>query len=324
MEGMTFDTVKKEKLLNGKGLNYLDFRQTLTPKYAIICLHILTGYMALAVVMGGAFLLQKTVPGLCWVSIPIGGMLVGYTISALHLFMHEAAHYHLASDKKMNDCVADIFIGLLIGMETNFYRSVHFAHHRLIGTKRDTEKSYFEGITVRFLFESLAGIRLIKVIIHRNKNIKLNYGEMPGEVIIKKNNFIFMTAALLNVLLLAALFAYGYWQPALTWIFGIGIMFPFFAMFRQILEHRTFEAKSSINYDTVDPGASHRMFGDGPIASTLGAAGFNRHLIHHWDPHVSYTRLKDVETYLMDTQSRHELQQSQTTYFKTFIALFNR
>ena len=35
--------------------------------------------------------------------------------------------------------------------------------------------------------------------------------------------------------------------------------------------------------------------GDGPLASTLGGAGFNRHLLHHWEPKISYTRFRELE-----------------------------
>ncbi len=315
----TFETIDKAELVNSEGVYYLDFRKTLTPRYHIVWFDIFLGYFALLFVLAIAAYAEKKWSACFLLIIPIGALLVGYIVSALHLFIHEASHYNLASDRKRNDLLSNIFLGLLVGMDVNFYRTVHFAHHRLLGTARDTEKSYFDAISWRFILETLSGIRVIKVIAHRNENIKLNEGS--GVEIIKKNNMVFFAAVCLNILFLVALLALGYWQVALVWTLGLGSSFPFFASFRQILEHRSVKASSEVNYHKVDHGIVHRMFGEGPIASTLGAAGFNRHLLHHWDPQVSYTRLKDVEEFLKKTPLNNEQQKSQTTYFKTFIAL---
>ena len=238
--------------------------------------------------------------------------------------MHEAAHFNVASDKRKNDQLANIFIGLLIGMDVGFFRAMHLAHHKYLGTVKDPEKSYFDALTWRLIFESLTGIRALKVVTHRNKNIKLNYEEDQSAEIISKNNTMFFTATFLNVMLVVVFFALGYWQVSLAWLVGFGAVFPFFASLRNILEHRTEEAIAALNYNEVDQGASHRMFGDGMIARTLGPAGFNRHLLHHWDPQVSYTRLRDVEYFLQDTPLGPKLNKNRTTYLQTFSALLNR
>jgi fatty acid desaturase len=321
---LSFETVDKTTLTNSGGVSYLDFRSGLRPRYGVLWAHLLFGYAVLVATVIASVYLQKAVASFFWLTIPVAALLIGYTVSALHLFLHEASHYHFAADKRMNEWLSNISVGILVGMEVNFYRSVHFAHHRLIGTKKDTEKSYFHSLGWSFLLESLTGIKLLKVILHRHENIKLNYGSDAGEAIIRKNNLMFAVAVVVNTALVVTLFITGYWQAALSWIIGMGIMFPFFAMFRQMLEHRTPGASADIDYNQVDQGASHRMFGDGIIASTLGAAGFNRHLIHHWDPQISYTRLKDVEEYLMDTPLKAELAASQTTYLQTFLLLFNK
>jgi fatty acid desaturase len=60
------------------------------------------------------------------------------------------------------------------------------------------------------------------------------------------------------------------------------------------------------------------------VASTFGAAGFNRHLIHHWDPQLSYTVLPEVEKYLMNTIVRDKLIERKTSYIKTFVELWKQ
>ena len=319
----TFNTIDKATIKNSRGLGYLEFRDHLKPRFALVWADILAGYLALAIIVWGAVYAQKHYPGFWLLTISIAAFFIGYVVAYLNLFMHEASHYNIAGDKKTNDLLANIFLGLLVGMHIEFYRKMHFVHHRLLGTKEDSEKSYFDAITLRFIIESLTGIRVIKVLSYRNKDIKLNEGTGQGEEIIKKNNRVFAAAAFLNLCFVAALFLSGYWQIAAAWVIGFGAVFPFFATFRQILEHRREDALATTNYHEVDHGAAHRMFGDGPIASTMGPAGFNRHLIHHWDPQVSYTRFKEVEEFLKDTPLKDEIQRSQTTYFKTFVSLLN-
>jgi fatty acid desaturase len=314
----------KSDLMNNEGISYLDFRKSLTPRYALVGLDIFLCYAALVTTVAIIAYLQKSFPAWFILTIPIGALFVGYLVQAIHLFIHEASHYNLAADKKQNDLLSNIFLGLLVGLDVEFFRTNHAAHHRYLGTVKDTEKSYFDGLTWRLVFESLTGIRALKVVLHRNKNVKLNSAAGKGNEIVKKNNRMFQIASLLNLLLVVAFFATGYWQVSLAWLIGFGAVFPFFASLRNILEHRTEEAQASINYNEVNQGFSNRMFGEGLIAQTMGTAGFNRHLLHHWDPQVSYTRLKEVEEFLTNSPLGAELKQSRTTYVKTFFTLLNR
>ena len=79
---------------------------------------------------------------------------------------------------------------------------------------------------------------------------------------------------------------------------GVGVFLPFFGALRQILEHRAPEADGGVDYARTPHGAYTRIFHGGLFAKTFGGAGFDRHLLHHWEPQVSYTRLADLETYL--------------------------
>ena len=113
----------------------------------------------------------------------------------------------------------------------------------------------------------------------------------------------------------------NYWSLAVAWAMGIGVFFPFFASLRQLLEHRSEEALPSIDYTKVPHGQTHRMFGDGLFASTFGAAGFNRHLLHHWDMRISCTRLKEMESFLNQTPMVAMIQQSSIGYISAFSRL---
>ena len=317
-----FEIVRRNAITNSAGVRYSDFKTRLKPRYSKVWTDITFGYIFLIVLLAGAAYAQLNYPNLFYLTIPVVAILVGYAIAYIHLFIHEAAHYNIAPDRKQNDKLANIFLGLMVGMNIKFYRATHFEHHRYLGTVKDTEKTYFDALSGKFIVELLTGIRTIKVLINRNKQIK-EYAKIDSEMF-AGNNTMLVAGAIVNLIILVTLFAVGLWQVALIWFVGIGVMFPFFAALRQLLEHRHEDADSSIDYHTVDHGIRNRIFGEGIIANTMGGAGFNRHILHHWDPQVSYTRLKEVERFLADTLLAPTLQKHRTSYFETFITLFKK
>lgn len=322
MELPIFESIKKSTIVNSKGEKYNEFKATLKPVYSIVWFHISLGYIALIATLLGVWYLQQYYATYFYLTIPLAAVLIGYIIAYIHLFIHEAAHYNIAPDRKQNDKLANIFIGLIVGMDIGFYRVIHFDHHRYLGTTKDTEKTYFDGLNWRFLFESLTGIRVIKVMTNRDEKMKTNNNISPE--LLAGNKRMLLRGALFNFLTVLTLFLTGNWQIALVWLIGMGVMFPFFAALRQLLEHRGEHANANVNYNEVDQGITNRMFGEGIVSSTLGGAGFNRHLLHHWDPQVSYTRLKDLEKFLMDTELAPPINKTRTNYFNTFFKLFNK
>src|SRR5262249_27645791 len=112
----------------------------------------------------------------------------------------------------------------------------------------------------------------------------------------------------------------GVWI-SLAWFFGMVALFPLFSSLRQLLEHRDIAASRDLDYGKVPHGAVSRLFGSGLIASTFGGAGFNRHLLHHWDPLIPCTRLIEVERFLLDTSAAGLIRQATTSYWRTFLGL---
>ena len=61
-----------------------------------------------------------------------------------------------------------------------------------------------------------------------------------------------------------------------------------------------------------------RIFADGLFSNIFGGAGFSRHLLHHWEPQLSYTRLGDLERYLCATSIGGIIDARRTTYLQAF------
>ena len=251
----------------------------------------------------------------------ISGFLIGYVLHYILAFFHEAAHYNLARNKDLNDKLANIFIGLLFGQEIKSYRSIHFPHHRYLGTPEDTERNYFQPLTLQFILESITGIKLFKLLLFRaeNPHSKNEHPKMKSKAIVSSQMLLglfFNGGVVLGSAIL------GFWALTGAWFIGMIIFMPLLASIQQVLEHRDEFASRDIDYRNQPHGQINRLFGDGLIASTFGSAGFNRHLLHHWEPQISYTRFKELEEFLMDTQAAAIIEKHRTTYFKTFVRLF--
>ncbi len=311
LEGITFDEVT-----DSKGTTYTVFRNSLQPLYSKVFFDISKGYFFLLLIAGSAIFFTYQFPSLWWIIVPISSILTGYVAAYLALFIHEAGHYNIHPRKKINDRLATIFLCLPFGLSLRSYRKIHWQHHLHLGTTQDTEVSYFNALTKLFLLETLTGIHLLRTILRKENNSVLTREQ------VQQSRLMLLAGFVLHIIILTAAFLTGNWPFAIAWILGFGIFFPFFATIRQILEHRDEGALHTSNFYKQPHGKISRLFVHTVISSSFGSAGFTRHMIHHWDPPISYTRLKDIETFLMDCEKTAAfIQSSRTTYTRVFKKL---
>jgi len=304
----------RRDLRDSNGVRLMDFVRDLKPDFRKVRRDIALGYLMLAVTIAAtAFLPWLGVPAL--LAAALGAISVGYWVAYLQLFIHEGAHYNLTADRAYNDRFCDLAISWMVGTSIAAYRPFHFQHHRALGMTNDSEHSYFFPLNLVFFTKSLFGARALEVIALRHSNSQ----NTPGR---SRNRALWIAPLAHGALILAAL-AVGYWWLAAAWLFGVGAVYPFLGALRQFLEHRDEDASPSVDYSKVDHGAVTRIFQDGPFSSTFGGAGFNRHLLHHWEPQVSYTRLADFERFLLDTPLAEVIEKRRTTYAETFLKLLS-
>ena len=314
----TLEQYNKKDIVNTSGVRYADFKESLTPDYLKAWIDLGLGLIALPAVGAIIWVVNKMYPSWFIISGIIGAVAVGYLIAYIQLFMHEAAHYNLVKNKKLNDILTNLFIGIFVGLDVKHYRCIHFNHHRHLGKTIDSESNYFDPLNMLFFLESLSGIKGLKVMMRRERT-SLSTGEKKSTF-----NVIFLFGIIFNLSVIITLAQYHQWTLIVVWIVGLGLVFPLFNALRQLLEHRSENASPTIDYTKTPHGEINRMFGDGFFARTFGGAGFNRHLLHHWEPQISYTRLKELENYLLETPLMESLQQSKTSYSQIFLKLFNR
>ena len=118
-------------------------------------------------------------------------------------------------------------------------------------------------------------------------------------------------------------FTKQYWVAGI-WLLGFGAFFPFFGALRQLLEHRSEWASCKTDYTRTAHGKTNRIFSGNAFAAAFGSAGFDRHLLHHLEPQISYTNLYELEKYLSNTSIATQLKKHKTTYFNAFISLLGK
>ncbi|MFT3827361.1 MAG: fatty acid desaturase [Chitinophagaceae bacterium] len=309
----SLEHISFEAVSSPEQVSYSQFRKTLAPIYKKVWIHIGVGYLLLVL----PFIATAFVSGLSnnWWLAPLFCLWFGYVLAYLHLFVHEAAHFNIHPDKKKNDTLASWLLCSLFALDIKKYRTTHWQHHLHLATPGDKEISYFNALTLSFILKVLTGLHTINIILHRKES-------NPSK---KKDNTItgLLLFILVQLILCSLAFASGGYVMLCAWLVGLLLVFPFFATLRQILEHREDNAGNQKEYYNAPQNTISRLFGNDIASRTFGGAGFNRHLLHHWDPHISYTRLNDVFAFLSRAEATKAIvTEAQTSYLKAFRTLF--
>jgi fatty acid desaturase len=296
-----------------EGLEWRDFRRDLEPRFAFVWCDI-AGRFAL---MFLAYALVCTVAALAGngaglALLPITSAWMGFWFGSVVLFMHEGAHYNLHRDKTVNDALANAFVCILTGDEVKHYRALHWKHHLHLGETADTEVSYHWAPTFRFMLETLSGVHAWRVFKAHRRSRALDPKEVGSS---RQRDFLALGRGIaLHAVIAGVPLLFGWWSASLAWVVAVAVVFPFVSALRQQLEHRSEEASSVLDYSVVPHGAVNRMFAGSLFARSFGSAGFWRHLLHHWDPSVSYTRFSEFESFVMKTDLGPLVDDSRTSY----------
>lgn len=304
-----------------------DFRARLRPHYGrawveiALCLTMLGGGYA------AHFFLTYALGNLAGaLAAPVAALWIGFWLNALLTFGHEAAHYNLSSSRARNDLFADWSIWLFFPQSTRSYRKSHWQHHLHLGDPQDTEISYHNCMSPWFLAKAISGIYLVELAARYalGKGIKAKSHDAAGNArpAARRGTLLAVArAAATHATLVGVPLCFRCYATAVAWLAGAALVFPFLATVRQLLEHRAAEAHCATDYRQVPHGAVNRMFTTNLFSRFFGAAGFNRHMMHHWDPTVSYTCFDEMESFFQGTNLRERLDAARTSYASSVVLL---
>ncbi|MGW8379821.1 fatty acid desaturase [Streptomyces sp. ODS28] len=301
-------------VVSSDGTRWMDFRKTLTPRYAVVWRDIGLCYLALAAGLAATALATGRlgpVPALV-VAVPAGAW-TGWWMHALFLFGHEAAHTNLAPRRRRNDRLGDWCVWLPFGSTTAQYRRTHMAHHTHLGGAGDTETTYYLCLSVANILKGMTGIHVLQVLLRDRRN-ETSGKKGPSRSGARREMRASLRTVVLHAGTVGGFSTAGLWPVALSWIIGAGCVFPLCALLRTVVEHRQPDAPCSVDFTETEHGPVNRLFGDGPLSRTFGAAGFNKHLLHHWDPAISYTRFSEMEEFFARTPLAAEMESGRTGY----------
>ncbi|CAG9264530.1 fatty acid desaturase family protein [Burkholderia cepacia] len=77
-----------------------------------------------------------------WGGYLVAAVIVATRQHALFILYHDATHYHLTRRRFANDFLINLAIGVPGLVPIEFYRPLHLAHHRHVGTADDPERNY--------------------------------------------------------------------------------------------------------------------------------------------------------------------------------------
>lgn len=320
------------ELVDPGGVTWLEYRKTLKPDYArawrdaAFCYGMLFGGFAVECAVNAVW---GNLAAL--LAAPAAALWIGFCLHALNQFGHEGAHGHMAADRKRNDLLSDWLLWPLFAQSVRSYRRSHMQHHVHLGDRLDTEVNYHECLDPWFLLKTLTGIQLLLMVVRyvvKPKPATAGEAAAAGNKLPANREGLSRTLVSLarTALIHGSLIAIPAWEhhfgAAAAWLLGVGAAYPCLGTTRNILEHRAFDAACETDFTKVEHGPVNRLFGDDWLSRHFGAAGTNRHLLHHWDPGISYTRLADMEAFMLRTPHAAEVIRNRTTYFKAARAMF--
>jgi fatty acid desaturase len=206
-----------------------------------------------------------------------------------------------------------------MGSLLNEYRVKHWQHHKNLGKTSDPENSYFKGLNLKNILGYLFLLHIFEKIFFVLTRTK------PYTKILSKNYFVILLFISIHSLNLISIFLYTNLIGSIIYLLSFFVCFPFFAVIRQTLEHRSDDADDHVNYTFENHGESNRLFNNNFFSRFFGAAGFNKHLLHHLNPNISYTIFDNFEKKL-NQESRFQilLQQSRSSYGETLYKMILR
>ena len=247
-----------------------------------------------------------------------------YWKQAFTVFLHEAAHYNLTKNKKLNDLISNLILTPFTGLWVKQYRDHHWEHHKSFGQNGDTETSYVLPLNVRGIIESLTGIYLVKTAM-RYLNVASATNEKREVNLSSSLQFVAGLTIMLSAQLLIAVLLFFFINPyaGFVWMFSVFITDPLIAKIRQTLEHRNEHDKVSSSFLENNDLGVNQIFGNDFFSRYFGGAGFNRHLLHHLDPSVSYTRFDEFERFLQENGSYDYIERRRVSYLSKFLQIID-
>ncbi len=235
-------------------------------------------------------------------------VLIGAIQHRMSIVLHEALHFLLLSNRKLNDLVANLFFAYPIGF-TIHYRKIHFAHHSELGEDDDPDLVNYESYpnTAAFFFamfmQNITGFSAIRQFFVMLGLAQSNDPHLIAAKIPKPSQWhlVGLVVTQLTIFALLVLFSRWWFYPFL-WLAPLVTVAKTCSNVRNAVEHTAIvpDAHAAFaRYRTIESPPFERFF--------LSPLNFHFHAEHHLYPGIPYHRLPKVHEILkkQESYSRH-------------------
>ena len=243
-----------------------------------------------------------------WMPNPILLVVAFFVIGALQhrisIVLHEAVHFLLFKNRKLNNVVGNLFLAYPIGF-TLHYRKIHFAHHSDLGEDDDPDLVNYESYpnTAAFFFamfmQNISGFNAMKQFLEMIGLRKSTDPHLLAANIPKPSRWhlVGLVAAQLIIFGLLAVFSH-WWYYIVLWLAPLVTIAKTCANVRNAVEH------TAIVPDPKAPYARYRTILS-PFLERffLAPLYFNYHAEHHLYPAIPYHQLPKVHEILRRQES---------------------
>ena len=224
-------------------------------------------------------------------SFALAFILMGGWQHHLAVLHHEAVHYLLFRNRKLNEWVARYFLGYPVGL-TMGYRRIHLAHHRHLGDEGDPDLPNYAGFPARLAkLLTVAARNLSGVSVWSQAQLERS-NDTPREIA-------GLVATQLAVFSLFALA--GSWQLYLTlWLLPLATWTKTLTHLRNLVEHVEVPTgpRQVSRWRTIYCGAIEGFF--------VAPLNFNYHAEHHLYPQVPFYNLARLHRRLIESPRYRE------------------
>jgi fatty acid desaturase len=229
---------------------------------------------------------------------------IGARQHALLILMHDASHYRLAPDRRVNDWLGEILLAWpFFAITLRAYRRSHFLHHRFVNTERDPDWVRKQNADWDFPMHPLALARILAMnlfgagLLRQVRYAREVSSPDPGNEPERPRGFgpPGSVRVILAALLLVLLTAGGLWKPFLLfWVVPFATWTQLVLHVRSIAEHFAIPGsrRSGAFAETRNTvaGVLDRIF--------VAPKHVGLHLDHHLYPSVPFYRLPELHTQL--------------------------
>ncbi|WP_013323911.1 fatty acid desaturase family protein [Gloeothece verrucosa] len=240
-----------------------------------------------------------------WAVYILAALIITTRQHALGILLHDACHYRLFPDPRVNDLLSDLLVAFPIAASTSLYRHWHFPHHRFTNSQRDPEWMgeqkdpdtwRWPGTKKKMLkifLKDLFGLNMIEMIaimgLWSPWTRLFIPSEAPGGISLREK----ITLICHTMLLLGSLIYFGLLLDyILLWLLPSFTLFNMLFKFRSWAEHKVIPNGNELT-------ASRTTIATFWEKLVISPCNVHYHLEHHLFPSVPFYNLDKLHNLLM-------------------------